>query len=140
MTPPIGYAGRMPSYRRERTRPGSPREVLAALETTWPAGLFGERWHELPAPAHELRGVLLWGPLEVALCFRAEAAGDDRFGYVLGHGPFTTFRYEARARPDGDAVRLQETITLDAPGVYGGGLAARWFATRLLPSFREVAA
>jgi hypothetical protein len=130
----------MPSYQRERAQSGSPREVIAALERTWPAGLFGERWHDLPAPDDELHGVLVWGPFELALHFRAVAAEDGTVRFALRHGPFTEFGYEARAEPHDDAVRLRETVTLDAPHIYGGARAARWFAAKLLPTFHEAAA
>jgi hypothetical protein len=130
----------MPSYRRERAQSGSLREVIATLEATWPAGLFGERWHDLPAPDDELHGVLVWGPFELALHFRAVAAEEDAVRFALRHGPFTEFRYEARAERHDKAVRLRETVTLDAPRICGGARAARWFAAKLLPSFREAAA
>lgn len=127
-------------FRRERERNSTPDRVLADLRTGWLSDLFGERLHALASSDRERWGVLLYGPLEVALGFRIAAEDDQGVAYELLHGPFSAFRYEARVgRGAADGVRVTETIGVALPTVHGGDVATRWVARRLLPSFLEVA-
>lgn len=126
-------------YRRERERSGTPDRLLADLRDGWLSELFGERLHPLASSDRERWGILLYGPLEVALGFRIAEENDRGVAYELLHGPFSAFRYEARVgRGAAPAVRVTENIAVALARVHGGDLATRWVARRLLPTFLEV--
>lgn len=127
-------------FRRERERRGTVARVLADVSTGWLGDLFGARLHPLESSERERWGVLLYGPLEVALGFRLAEEEADGVAFELTHGPFAAFRYEARVSPGaGDAVRVTETIAVALATVYGGDVVTPWFARSLLPSFVETA-
>jgi hypothetical protein len=104
---------------------------LGDIAEHWLERLFGPRLHRLPAPRDERWGVLVLGPLDIAMGFRRAARGPVAFDLL--HGPFDAFTYDAA--PEGD--RLRETLAFTVPGWYGGPFAARWFARYVLAGFRE---
>ena len=132
--------GRMPAYRWVLERHGPTERALEEVSNDWLPNLFGGCLRKLASSSGECWGVVLLGPLEVALGFRLAARDEKRVEFELCHGPFRRFRYHAHLGDEnGDTVPVSESLEVELPWFYGGTTATRWVVRRLLSCFEEIA-